>query len=326
MEKKSKKKIILVIIGIILFILILGDILVANYLVSFALKRTEPDSGKSVSPKSNISDEIQIAIDENKEKISQNTEYWLATLDSETVEIQSDDGLSLKAEILENSENTHSWVIIVHGYGWEHSKMYPYVGMYAEQGYQILMPDLRGCGESEGDYVGMGWLDRKDMLQWIHLICERDSEAEIVLHGVSMGGATVMMTSGEDLPDNVRAVVDDCGYTSVWDIFSDELSYLYHLPDFPFMYTADVISKIRAGYSFKEASAVEQIKKAKVPVLFIHGTADSFVHPEMVYTLYDACPTEKELYLTEGVGHASSLYFDPDTYSEKVFDFLNRQQ
>ncbi len=326
MKKISKKKIILLIIGIILLILILGDVLVANYLVSFALKRTEPDSGKNVSPKSDISAEIQNAIDENTVKLSESTEYWLETLTSEQAEIQSDDGLSLKAEILGNPENTHSWVIIVHGYGWEHTKMYDYVGMYAERGYQILMPDLRGCGESEGDYVGMGWLDRKDMVKWVDFLCERDSEAEIVLHGVSMGGATVVMTAGEDLPDNVKAIVDDCGYTSVWDIFSDELSYLYHLPDFPFMYTADVISQIRAGYGFKEASALEQIKKTKVPVLFIHGTADSFVHPEMGYTLYDACPTEKELYTTEGVGHARSLYFDPVTYAEKVFQFLDNLQ
>ena len=201
--------------------------------------------------------------------------------------------------------------------------MYNYISMYAERGYQILMPDLRGCGESEGDYVGMGWLDRKDMLKWIDCICERDSDAEIVLHGVSMGGATVMMTAGEDLPNQVKAVVDDCGYTSVWDIFSDELSYLYHLPDFPFLYTADVISKIRAGYGFKEASALEQIKKAKVPVLFIHGTEDSFVHTEMVYPLYEACPTPKDLYLTEGAGHCDSMYIDPDTYVEKVFTFLD---
>ena len=132
-----------------------------------------------------------------------------------------------------------------------------------------------------------------------------------------------MMTAGEILPDNVRAVVDDCGYTSVWDIFSDELSYLYHLPDFPFLYTTDIISKIRVGYGFKEASALEQIKKTEVPVLFIHGTADSFVHTEMVYALYDACPTEKDLYLTEGAGHCDSLYIDSNTYAEKVFHFLD---
>ena len=244
-------------------------------------------------------------------------------LDSEQAEIQSDDGLTLKAEILKNQKDTHSWVIIVHGYGWEHTRMYDYISMYAERGYQILMPDLRGCGESEGDYVGMGWLDRKDMLKWIDFICDHDSDAQIVLHGTSMGGATVMMTAGEILPDNVRAVVDDCGYTSVWDIFSDELSYLYHLPDFPFLYTTDIISKIRVGYGFKEASALEQIKKTEVPVLFIHGTADSFVHTEMVYALYDACPTEKDLYLTEGAGHCDSLYIDSNTYAEKVFHFLD---
>ena len=88
-----------------------------------------------------------------------------------------------------------------------------------EQGWNVLLPDMRTHGESEGKYIGMGWLDRLDVLKWIDLIRERDEQAQIILHGVSMGGATVMMTSGEALPENVRAVIDDCGYTSVWDIF-----------------------------------------------------------------------------------------------------------
>ena len=93
-----------------------------------------------------------------------------------------------------------------------------------------VAPDLRACGESEGDYVGMGWLDRKDVLQWIDYIIEQDPEAKIVVHGISMGAATTMMTAGESTPDNVKAFVEDCGYTSVWDIFSSELQLRFGLP------------------------------------------------------------------------------------------------
>ena len=59
-------------------------------------------------------------------------------------------------------------------------------------------------------------------------IIEENPDAKIILHGISMGGATVMMCAGENLPSNVKGIVDDCGYTSVWDIFSDELSVLFH--------------------------------------------------------------------------------------------------
>jgi fermentation-respiration switch protein FrsA (DUF1100 family) len=138
-----------------------------------------------------------------------------------------------------------------------------------------------------------------------------------------MGGATVMMTSGENLPDNIKAIIDDCGYTSVWDEFTDEAKYLFNIPQFPILYTASAISNIRAGYTFQEASAIEQVKKTKIPIFFIHGSEDNFVNTNMVYRLYEACPTQKDIYVVEGAGHGQSLYLDPDLYFEKVFNFIN---
>lgn len=137
-----------------------------------------------------------------------------------------------------------------------------------------------------------------------------------------MGGATVLMTSGEDLPDNVKAIVDDCGYTSVWDIFADEVAYLFHIPTFPILNTASIISSIRAGYNFTDASAIEQVKNTNVPIFFSHGSLDNFVHTDMVYELYNACPTDKEIYVVEGAGHGQAMYLDPETYFGKVFAFI----
>ena len=98
---------------------------------------------------------------------------------------------------------------------------------------------------------------------------------------------------------------------------------MFHLPDFPILHTANAICKLRAGYSFREASALEQVKKAKVPILFLHGANDDFVHTDMVYELYDTCPTKKDIYVTKDAGHAQSYYIDPETYTNKVCDFLN---
>ena len=134
---------------------------------------------------------------------------------------------------------------------------------------------------------------------------------------------TVMMTSGEELPENVKAIIDACGYTSVWDEFTDEAKYLFNTSQFPILYTASAISKIRAGYSFQEASAIEQVKKTNIPIFFIHGSEDNFVNTDMVYSLYEACPTQKDLYVVEGAGHGQSLYLDPELYFEKVFSFID---
>ncbi|MBR1527736.1 MAG: alpha/beta hydrolase [Oscillospiraceae bacterium] len=313
---------LMIILAVILAVLLITDILIGNYLVSFAIVR-KANKGKSVAPESAMTSEADKIKEENIKLLSEQTQIWMESASVKTAEIQSDDGLCLKGDMINSETDSRLWVILVHGYQAQKGYMYDYAYYYAEKNFNILLPDMRSHGESEGSYIGMGWLDRKDLLKWIALILEQDAQAEIILHGVSMGGATVMMTAGETLPENIKAVIDDCGYTSVWDIFSDELNYLFQLPDFPFLYTADKISKLRAGYSFSEASALEQIRKTEVPVMFIHGSADNFVHTEMVYQLYDACPTQKELYVCENAGHALSLYMNPEVYNQKVFAFLD---
>lgn len=109
----------------------------------------------------------------------------------------------------------------------------------------------------------------------------------------------------EDLPPQVKAIIEDCGYTSVDAQLSYQLSRMYHLPSFPLLNTTSLVTKLKAGYSFSEASALEQIKKNKLPILFIHGAEDWFVPVSMVYELYEACPSEKELYIVEGAGHGA---------------------
>lgn len=320
-KKRSRARIILIVCAIIAALLLIADILVANYLVSFAIGRSSA-SGAAVAPPSVTSDETNSIVDINVKAMSEKTAAWLETAEVSEASVTSDDGLLLKGSIVRTPEKSDLWAVIIHGYTGRKEHMANYAAYYAERGFNVLLPDMRGHGESEGDYIGMGWLDRKDVLKWIDLIISEDPAAVITLHGVSMGGATVMMTAGEKLTDNVKAIVDDCGYTSVWDIFSDELNYIFGLPTFPFLNTASVIAKLRAGYTFEEASALGQVKNAKVPMMFIHGSEDNFVHTEMVYRVHEACPTDKELYVAEGAGHGGAVYVDPEVYFGKIFAFF----
>lgn len=316
-----KKKKIAMLIFCPLFILLIAALLyIGNYMVSFSIGRTTGTA--DVAPPSEVSEKDTRAISENWQRLAKQTQSWIGTIRREKAAVKSADGLTLIGEYAMNPHPSHLWLIAVHGYRGNHSHMLTIASFYGMRGYHVLLPDLRGCGESEGEYIGMGWLDRKDMLQWIDWIIQRDPEAQIVLHGISMGGATVIMTSGETLPSQVKAIVEDCGYTSVWDIFADEMDVLFHLPAFPVLHTASLISSLRAGYSFSEASSLEQVKKATVPMLFIHGEKDNFVQTRMVYPLYEACPTEKKLLVVEGAGHGSSCILAPELYADTVFEFL----
>lgn len=315
-KKKIRKRIVIGAVICMAILLMGGLFWGGSYLVKFAIGRSAaaPGSGKSEKAAHSIVQDLN--------QLGRQARDWVGGSEVEEVRILSDDGLRLYGEAVITDSASHKWVIAAHGYGGSHSSMTVLASWYGVQGYNALLPDLRAWGDSEGDYIGMGWLDRKDMLRWIDWITSRDSEAQIVLHGVSMGGATVMMTAGEELPDQVKAVVEDCGYTSVWDIFADELDEMFHLPPFPFLYVGSGIALLEAGYNFSEASAVRQVAKARVPILFIHGANDDFVRTDMVYSVYDACSSEKELFVVKGAGHADSFRRSPANYFETVFGFL----
>ncbi|MDE6922465.1 MAG: lysophospholipase, partial [Oscillospiraceae bacterium] len=172
----------------------------------------------------------------------------------------------------------------------------------------------------------MGWPERRDIVAWVDAIVEEDPQAEIVLFGISMGGATVMMTAGEDdLSPNVRCIIEDCGYSSVWDEFAGQLEEMFGLPTFPVLDAASLVTQIRAGYGFKEASAVEQLKKTQLPMLFIHGEEDTFVPYWMLDVVYNACASpDKERLSVPGAAHGGAAGTDPELYWATVEAFLDK--
>lgn len=238
--------------------------------------------------------------------------------------INSFDNLKLHAYIVKNKVKTDKWGIVVHGYAGNGKLMSDKAKYFYEMGYNVLIPDLRGHGESEGNYIGMGWDDRLDIISWINHIIKENPKSEIVLHGTSMGASTVLMTSGENLPSNVKAIISDSAYTSVLDEFKYELKTFLNLSYFPLINITDLITMIRAGYSFREASALDQVKKAKVPILFIHGDSDKFVPYYMMNELYDATNSPKERLTVEGGEHANSDLISPYLYWLTIMDFLEK--
>lgn len=154
---------------------------------------------------------------------------------------------------------TERTALLVHGYGCYSLDMLHIAYIYHHLlGMNVLMPDLFAHGQSQGDHINMGWLDRLDVLQWSAVADSLfGGDTQMVLHGISMGGATVMMLSGEELPPYVKAIVDDCGYTSVWDEFEGELRVRFHLPAFPLMDATSRLCQKRYGWNFREASSID---------------------------------------------------------------------
>lgn len=217
--------------------------------------------------------------------------------------------------------------VVVHGYTDNHICFMNLVRMYRDDlGYNVMVPDLHFHGLSEGKAVQMGWLDRLDVKRFAILAHEIWGDDFMVVHGVSMGGATTMMLSGEeDLPEYIRAFVDDCGYSSVWDQFAHNLKDTFHLPPFPVLNSASIVCKRRYGWGFKEASSVKQLAKCERPMLFIHGDKDDFVPTEHVYKNYEAkTKGYKEIWIAPGSEHAMAYKDHPEEYTEHVRAFLEK--
>ncbi len=245
---------------------------------------------------------------------------WMMEQPHEDQWLTSDDGLRLHATYFPGDKGKKA-VICFHGY--TSRGMDDYVGLssyYLKHGYRMLLVDERAHGESQGEYIGFGCLDRYDGMKWIRWMVDQiGPEAEILLHGTSMGGATVLMMTGLELPPQVKGVVSDCGFTSPKEVFTHVLNSMYHLPAFPLIPLSDYVNRKKAGYGLDECNSAREVRKAKIPALLIHGDKDTFVPCWMCHVIYENYGAPKTKMIVSGAGHAESYYKDPAAY-EKALD------
>lgn len=297
-----------VIVSLLVLFLIVSalSLYVGNYLYDYTLN---PKAENYIGKNNEIDQE---AHQEAKEWLNQK---------SENVSIVSQDGLKLHASLVENQSDVY--VIMVHGYRGDGASIISPIKKMEQEGYNLLIPDLRGHGESEGNYIGMGWDDRLDILQWIDFLLEKNPYISIVLYGVSMGGATVMNVAGEKVPHQVKAIIEDCGYTSVWDLFVAHID-MNEIESEIALRMASFATRLRAGYAIEDNQPIEQIKKSQTPILFIHGDQDDFVPFYMLDKLYNAASCEKEKLVIHGAGHANSCSINTSLYYQTVFRFIRQ--
>ena len=312
-NKKIIKNVIIGASGVVVVGAVSIGSYIGNYFYDLALN---PNTSKDAIFGDGDSAMEKLKIQEDEDWLINNSNY----IDEY---ITSYDDLRLHAYEVKHENPTDKWAIVVHGYTSEGKLVSAKAKHLYDMGYNVLVPDLRGHGESQGDYIGMGWHDRLDIVKWIENIIKGNPSADIVLHGTSMGAATVLMVSGEELPSNVKAIIADCGYTSAWSEFTHQLDALFGLKPFPVMQLSNIVTKIKAGYSLKDASALEQVKKSETPILFIHGDEDDFVPYSMMEELYKAAAGEKEKLTINGAGHDDAYLVNPELYWNTINKFLD---
>lgn len=257
-------------------------------------------------------------------RLSEGLIQRLKEIPFEEVKICSDDGLDLYGKYYHQAEKAPV-EILFHGYhGVAERDFCGGFWLAREAGHNVLLIDERAHGKSDGHVISFGIRERYDCLAWIRYITERcGRDVPIVLVGVSMGAATVLMTSNLDLPDNVKGIIADCGYSSAKAIIKKRIGEM-GLP-VGFLYpVVRVGARIFGHFDLEESSPVEALRECNIPVLLIHGEDDRFVPCEMSWENYRACGAEKDIFTVPGAGHALCYMADTEGYRKVVREFLDK--
>ena len=249
---------------------------------------------------------------------------WIKAHNAKDVFITSKDGLKLHGLWIP-AENPRGTILLAHGY---RSTMLVDFGLafafYHALGMNILVPQQRAHGQSEGRYITFGVKESEDMQCWIDYHNATYGMHQMILSGMSMGASTMLYLADQDLPGNVKCIIADCGFTSPKAILDIVFRSVVHLPSGPSLLVTELFARIFAGFSLTQKDTCKVLKNAKIPVLMIHGLEDDFVPSYMTQQGFDACCSEKELLMVENAGHGTSFLADKQTYTERVIMFLEK--
>ena len=233
-----------------------------------------------------------------------------------------------KCEILENGnlkgfyysaskKPSGKIAFIVHGYRSNHAETAGvWRSFYKRNGFDLFCPDNPAAGQSGGKYIGFDFFESKAALSWIDFLKEKYGEdIQIIMHGFSLGGASVIRMSDE-VPDNVRFIIDDCGFTAAGDFLRNQLGILYE----PIRW----INKKIAGYDIKDTDVRPHLRREKTPILFAHGKMDKKVPFSMGLEMYTNCRSEKDCFFVDNADHMECYFLEPEGYEKKIKEFIKR--
>ncbi len=259
------------------------------------------------------------------DKFLQEKRIWIRQQNTEYISINSDRGEKLQGYLTYPDEESKVFVIGLHGYHASHDgDPAAFARHYVEKGYNFLSIDHVASGDSEGRFVGFGLFESQDTLKWIDYLIERFGEdIKIIVHGVSMGGATVCKMV-DSVPAQVKLAIADCPFTNAVEEFANTAKNFGVKNPEPFVKVFNAMNKVFAGYDLNDTDNRESVKNSKVPMLFIHGGADDFVPAAMVEELYNLCGNEKELLIVDGATHAQSISTNEELYLKTVDEFISK--
>lgn len=287
-------------------------------LVSVGMDRNMPERAKNKDiSKTKKSEEVEMKINEAAEK--------LENAGLKEINIKSRDGKRLCGHLYYGDDDKRI-IIAMHGWRSSWSKDFGAISdFWHKSGSAVLYAEQRGQNNSEGEYMGFGMVERFDCLCWIEWVREHNEKnLPIYLAGISMGAATVLMASGSRPGNDVHGIIADCGFTSAEAVWKHVIRDNMHMPYRVRSRLINDLCKRKIEVGLESYTVLEAMKTNSTPVLFIHGTDDSFVPVEMTFKNYKACNAPKELFIVPGAGHALCYIEDKEGYERAVSGFFEK--
>ncbi len=247
---------------------------------------------------------------------------FIDMLPSERVYIKSFDGINLAGSYY-NNNNSDTTILLFHGYRSDGKFDFACaVKFYLELGLNVLVVDQRANGESGGKLITFGIKERRDAVCWTNFINQNYTPKNIFLSGVSMGATTVMMAANLDLPENVRGIIADCGFTAAPDIIKKVAREAFKINAEPILPVLNLMCKTFGKFSLYETDTARALSESDIPIFFIHGKCDGFVPCEMTEISYKAARAEKYICLVDGADHGISFLVDTENIQNKITEFI----
>jgi fermentation-respiration switch protein FrsA (DUF1100 family) len=250
------------------------------------------------------------------------TKQKFQALPKQKVHITSYDGLQLHGYIIKAVNHSPRWVIIVHGYTANLYLSTQYIDLFQQEGFNILLVDQRRHGESEGEFSTYGYKEKYDIQSWVTMLTSQYGKDIIVgLHCQSLGGGTVLEYLSIAQP-NVKFVIADCPYSDLTELIRYQIKVLNKAPLFPLINLVNWSLKRKAGFSLEQVSPIKAAKNSLLPVMFIHGTEDTYVPTQMSVDMYNVKQGVKKLLLIPKAIHANAFSIDPELYTSETIQFI----
>lgn len=253
---------------------------------------------------------------------AEKTVNWLNTQEFRPVTIKSShDGINLSGHFLASGEAKRTLLLF---HGWRSEFRNDFADM-AEKLYQngcnLLFVEQRAHGLSGGKYISFGALERYDCIDWLNYLNDTKHEFPIYLTGLSMGASTILMAAELKMPPAVKGIIADSGFTSPYEIIVRVAKNVFRLNNRTVKRVDRLCSK-KSGIGLNGYTTLKAMSECRIPVLFIHGTADNLIPFEMTMQNFSACRSRKKLLLVEGANHCKSFAHDAENYLNTVRSFF----